>query len=64
VVAGDAVVSAAGATHGGVNLGDNFAEAVNFVDEQWRGMASDMLEFYADRDRGVPNCVLQIAGLE
>lgn len=46
---GDMVVSGAGATHGGLNLGHNYAEAVNFVDEDWVGKVDSMVDFYNDR---------------
>jgi len=49
---GDVVVSVAGATHGGMNLGLNYAEAVNFVDEDWVGRVDDMIDFYNMRDKG------------
>jgi hypothetical protein len=56
----DIVISAAGATHGGFNLGQNYAEAVNFGDEVWLSMADEMLDFYGERDQGVPSCVLEL----
>jgi hypothetical protein len=59
---GDVVISAAGATHGGFNLGNNFAEAVNFADKEgsdgWTSMYTDMQDFYINElGKGIPNCV-------
>lgn len=65
---GDLVMSAAGATHGGCNIGQNFAEAVNFADmdggDGWMAMLPDMVDFFLDeRDKSVPDSLLVVAGL-
>jgi hypothetical protein len=57
---GDMVVSAAGASHGGFNLGDNLAEAVNFADsagvDGWLRDYEELCSFYLDeRHRSIPN---------
>lgn len=62
---GDVVISASGATHGGFNLGDNFAEAVNFVDklgsDGWLSMYDDMSNFYLDElDKSIPRILTDI----
>ena len=59
---GDVVISAAGATHGGFNLGCNLAEAVNFIDHgDWVNMIDEMTEFYQSRDVGVPREIMLMA---
>jgi hypothetical protein len=60
---GDVVISASGATHGGFNLGSNFAEAVNFCDDSghdgWLGMWDDMTDFYLEeRQRSMPMALM------